>query len=121
MHIRLLWGLLIALLPKCGLCLAAYLQLLGIMGVSIAPYFKWLMPALSLLLCASLIVSFIKARKSGSYLGFGLSAMGGTLVLLSKLLLWGTTFTWLGVGLLIFSTLWQAGLNGQGCIYKMKG
>jgi hypothetical protein len=40
-------AVLILLLPKCGLCLAVYLNLFSLFGISITRYFPYLLPVLT--------------------------------------------------------------------------
>lgn len=118
---QVLWGVFIALLPKCGLCLTAYLHLLGIMGITFVPYYELMLPLLVVLLGASLVISFIKARRAKNYRAFILSVCGGVIILISKLYQFAPAFTWLGVGLLILSTFFQVRLSKNTCSRNMNG
>jgi hypothetical protein len=118
---QVLWGVFIALLPKCGLCLTTYLHLLGIMGISFGRYYELMLPLLVVLLSTSLIISFVKARRVKNYRAFILSVCGGVIILASKLYQFAPVFTWLGVGLLIVSTFFQVRLSKNSCSRNMNG
>lgn len=74
-------GLLVAFFPKCPLCWAAYLGVLGLLGSSWLPYLDWMFPALAAMLGLHLTLLFRKAPGIG-YGPFALS-LAGALTLLA--------------------------------------
>ncbi len=104
-------SVLVALMPKCGLCLAAYLNLFNVLGISIVKYYAWVLPVLSLLLLVSLTIGFRKARKMDDYRAFVFSALAVVLLLLSKTLFKSLVLGWIGICMLLISSvvqLWQS-------------
>ncbi|WAC13380.1 hypothetical protein [Dyadobacter pollutisoli] len=99
------------LLPKCSLCLAAYLNLFSIFGISFRSYASWVMPVLLSLLVINLMVAYLKARKMGSYPAFVMLMVGGGLLFMGKVWLLKEALSY--AGLLFLATgsviqLWQS-------------
>ncbi len=95
----------IAFFPKCPFCWAAYMSVLGSIGIAKLPYLPWMLPVLLALLAVHLLLLLRQlARKR--YWPFVCSALGAACVLLGRsgsgqqsgLLL-------LGIGLLIAGSL----------------
>jgi hypothetical protein len=100
-------SLFVTLLPKCGLCLAAYLNLFNILGISVVKYYVWILPLLSTLLCISLVISFFKAKKLKDYRAFYFLLIGIVILVVSKTLVEYFALNWLGMGLIFFATVFQ--------------
>lgn len=101
----------VLLMPKCGLCLAAYLNLFSLFGISLRGYASWVFPVLLGLLTLNLVITFVKARKMNDYTAFLISTAGVGLLVASKVLQLNSAFTY--VGLLILTAgsvlqLWQS-------------
>jgi hypothetical protein len=76
-------GMLIALLPKCPGCCAAYLSMFGSLGLALTPYIAWFYP----LLIASLGLHLALIYHKRTQLGYGplvLSVIGGVVVLAGR-------------------------------------
>jgi mercuric ion transport protein len=76
-------SVLIAFFPKCPLCLAAYMSMLGSIGLSFSPYAWWFLPLFIAFLGLHLWFMFKKVPQKG-YLPFGLSLFGVILLLLER-------------------------------------
>ena len=76
----ILLNILIAFFPKCPICWAVYMSMLGSLGLSKLPYMKWILPVLLVLLCIHLIMLFIRAKQTG-YLPFALSVAGAMFII----------------------------------------
>lgn len=99
------------LLPKCSLCLAAYLNLFSIFGISFRSYASWVMPLLLSLLVINLMVAYLKARKMGRYPAFVILTVGVGLLYMGKVWLLKEALSY--AGLLFLTTgsiiqLWQS-------------
>ena len=68
--------LIAAILPKCPMCWAAYLSVFGIAGLGWAPYFRWLVPAMVVLMSINLGSLWLRGFRRGRLLGFYLAAAG---------------------------------------------
>lgn len=104
-------AVLILLLPKCGLCLAVYLNLFSLFGISITRYFPYLLPVLTGLLVLNLVIGYLKARKIRDYRAWGLSVTASVLLLVNKIFLGVSWMLWVCVGLLVIASvmqLWQS-------------
>ncbi len=73
---------LVLLLPKCPLCFAAYLSLLGVTGIELLPYTKYLLPLIVLAIAINLYAIFRASRMRNGLWPFCLCAIGALLILL---------------------------------------
>jgi len=73
---------LVLFLPKCPLCFAAYFSLLGITGMQLLPYAKFVFPIIILIIGINLYSIFRAAKQRNGFLPFYLCAFGALLVLL---------------------------------------
>jgi protein SCO1 len=73
---------LVLFLPKCPLCFAAYLSLLGVTGMQLLPYTRYLFPLIVLAIGINLYAIFRAARGRNGLLPFFLCASGALLVVL---------------------------------------
>ena len=80
-------SILIALLPKCPLCLGAYASALGLSGLQIVPHRTWLLPAALILVLAHLVTMGRRAMRTSRFAPLGASA-AGTLVLMAGSVVW---------------------------------
>ena len=94
-------GVLVAILPKCPVCLGAYVALAGL---SISPA-RFLALTLAVLALA-LIVIARAAGRAHRWRAFGIAAVGGVLVGLSRVLAASAAWTWIGVALLYAGAVW---------------
>lgn len=103
----ILVSIVLALFPKCPLCLAAYLTVFGSFGLSMMPYLKWLLPVLIGLLLMHLFLLFRKRKEQGY--GPLVSSLVGSAVLLSGRLFFefNKPMLFAGMGLLILGSLWN--------------
>jgi mercuric ion transport protein len=76
-------SLLIAFFPKCPLCLAAYMSMLGSIGLSYSQYAGWILPILVVFLGLHLWSMFKKGSQKG-YLPFAFSLTGAVLMLAER-------------------------------------
>lgn len=112
---RMALALLIALLPKCGLCLAAYLNLFSILGVSMTSIYPWILPVLSALLLLNLVIGFKKARQLNDYRAFGVSLAGMLVLVCSKIWLLPVVVSYVGVALLMVGSVFQLWQSSKVC------
>ena len=97
----------LALLPKCPICWAALMAATGVAGLSAVPYQPWLLPALGVLLVASLVLFWI--RGAGRSRGpFWLGAAGAVLTLAGRFLLTSEPVALAGVALIGAAAVWSA-------------
>jgi|HubBroStandDraft_6_1064221.scaffolds.fasta_scaffold406643_2 hypothetical protein len=94
-------GVVVAVLPKCPVCLGAYVALAG---VSISPA-KFLALTLALLALALLVLARAAGR-TNRWRAFGLAAIGGVLVGLARGFAASTAWTWIGVALIYAGAVW---------------
>lgn len=78
-----LLSVLVAFFPKCPMCWAVYMSMLGSLGLSGLSYPLWLLPLLLVLMLIHLLLLLKKARKEG-YRPFLLSLAGTTLLLCAR-------------------------------------
>ena len=106
---------LMILLPKCSLCLAAYLNLFSLTGLSLAPYAGWVVPVLILLLVVSLVTAFLKARKMNDYRAFGLLLAGMSFLMVGKVWVLLPVLTWFGFALIVIAAVIQVVQSRRVC------
>jgi protein SCO1/2 len=75
-------SIVVALLPKCPLCLGAYASAAGIAGLQLAPYRAWLLPFALTLVLAHLAVLWRRATRTRRFAPLAVSA-AGTLALIA--------------------------------------
>lgn len=101
-------GLLVALLPKCPLCLAPYASLLGVAGVERLAGARWVLPLMAVLLVAHTGLLLVRALRRRCGPGpVCVSVLGSLLVLGSRLLTDSREGAWVGVALLLLAALWN--------------
>ena len=85
-------SVLIAFFPKCPVCWAAWMSLLGGLGLARLPYLGWLFPVLCGLLGLHLLALVRSARRTHCYRPLMLSLAGAIVVASARLL--SITETW---------------------------
>lgn len=107
----ILLSILIAFFPKCPMCWAVYMSMLGSIGMSKVPYMPWLLPVLLTFLLFHIAMQYRTIKQKGP-LPFSCSLLGATCLLLARftfpgmkwLLLTGMFFIIAGSLLSTFST-----------------
>src|ERR1051325_431229 len=79
--------LVLALLPKSPLCLAAYLSAFGVSGMQILPHRPWILALSLLFVVVNLLTIFRRSRRTANPFPFALSLVGAT-VLIAGAALW---------------------------------
>lgn len=74
---------LVAFFPKCPMCWASYLSLLGISGLSNIPYSPWLLSVFTGIALINLMVLFKRARLRNGLIPFYFACVG-TIILISN-------------------------------------
>jgi protein SCO1/2 len=69
-------SLLVALLPKCPLCLGAYASALGVVGLQLAPHRAWLLPLALVFVLTHLIMLVRRATRTRHFVPVALSTAG---------------------------------------------
>ena len=110
----------VAFFPKCPVCWAAYLSLLGIAGLERVPYSPWLQPLLASVMLANLAFVWLRGRKTERMAGFYLAAAGAITILLSNIRLEWQSAAVIGVGLTFLGSLVSV-LAGSGSDPKLQG
>jgi protein SCO1/2 len=77
----------IAFFPKCPMCWAAYLSMLGIAGADQIPYSPWLQPLLIGVLIVNLASVWLRGRQTGRFVAFYLVAAGAFALIALRLVL----------------------------------
>ncbi len=102
--------------PKCPVCWAAYLSVLGIAGLEQIPYAPWLLPLLIALMLVN-VVSLWQRGRQDRKLGFYLAAAGACAILALRLGLDLAFAGPLGVGLTLAGSLY--GVRGPWALRKL--
>jgi len=110
----------VAFFPKCPVCWAAYLSLLGIAGIERVPYSPWLQPLLAAVMLANLAFVWLRGRKTERMAGFYLTVAGAITILLSNLRLEWQSGAVIGVGLTIVGSLVSV-LASSGSDHTLQG
>lgn len=76
-------GFLVAFFPKCPVCWASYMSVLGVAGTGSIPYSPWLLPVIVLLLSTNLYILYRRAARRNGLFPFWLSTLGSLFLLLS--------------------------------------
>ena len=99
-------ALIVAVLPKCPLCLAAYLSVLGFVGISPLQYGFWILPLAIFFSAATLFLFFRQAKRNAKYFPFFLSLFGLIFISVGKFYFGFNLMTYIGAGILIISAIW---------------
>lgn len=98
----------IAFFPKCPVCWAVYMSMLGSFGVAEIPYMKWLLPVFIVFLGFHLWMLLKKVPSKG-YGPFLISLLGFGIIMPSKILF--NAPNWLsiiGMSFIIIGSLWNS-------------
>jgi len=98
----LLTGVLVLVMPKCALCWAAYMGVLGSFGIVIK-YQAWFLPVVIILFLFTLFKLLIGSLRSGSFLAFGMALIAAILILSQREVPEATDLKLLAIGLMIGS------------------
>lgn len=101
-------ALLLALLPKCPFCWAAYMSLFSTLGIGTIPYQPWLLPVMVALLFINLGVLLYSAPHRNGYLPFYLSLAGALVIVICKFWLDLNTITYIGIGMIFIASIWHS-------------
>lgn len=105
-HLSFLMAILIAFFPKCPLCWAAYMSLLGSWGIQTIPYKPWLLPVFCILLLVNIVSLYLTGKKH-HYLPLAFSIAGALLVISNRYYFHSQQLMYTGAALLIISSLWN--------------
>lgn len=98
----------IAFFPKCPVCWAVYMSMLGSFGITEMPYMKWLLPFFIVLLGIHLSMLLKKVSSKG-YGPFCISLIGFAIIIPSKLVF--NAPDWLsiiGMSFIVIGSLWNS-------------
>lgn len=98
----------VAFFPKCPICWAVYMSMLGSFGIAEIPYMGWLLPVFLVFLVFHLWLLYKKVPQKG-YGPFLFSVVGFSIMLLAKFIF--ITQEWLvifGMGSILFGSLWNS-------------
>jgi hypothetical protein len=101
-------SIIVAFFPKCPICWAVYMSMLGSFGIAEIPYMRWLLPVFLAFLAFHLWLLYKKVPQKG-YGPFLLSVLGFSIMLLAKFIF--ITQEWLaifGMGFILFGSLWNS-------------
>jgi protein SCO1 len=97
------WG--VAVFPKCPVCWASYLSVVGIAGIERIPFAPWMYPVLFAVMLLNLASVWWRSRWTGQLAGFYLASAGALAIVLTK--------TNVALGL---SPIWGVGLTLVGSV-----
>lgn len=103
----LVLGVIIAFFPKCAFCWAAYMSIFSTMGIASIPYLPWLQPVLVIFFIVNVFTMFFIARKRNDYNAFIFGVAGAMFVLFSKVIITSVWLTYLGLLMIVASSLWN--------------
>ncbi|WP_281631549.1 SCO family protein [Flavobacterium luteolum] len=75
-------SILLLFIPKCPLCIAAYLSMFGAAGIQLTPYIKYLFPILLVFIAINLYSLYCMAVKKNNYIPLLLCAAGSALLII---------------------------------------
>ena len=102
----------IAIFPKCPICWAGYMSMLGIAGLQRIPYYPWLQPLFAVVMLINLASVWLRGRSTGRMIGFYLACAGAFALVCSKAGLGGGTAAACGVALTLAGSMLSA-LNAR--------
>lgn len=99
-------ALIVAVLPKCPLCLAAYLSIFGFVGISPLQYSFWILPLAIFFSAFTIFIFFRQAKRNANYFPFFLGLFGLLFISVGKFYFGNNLLTYIGAGILIISAVW---------------
>lgn len=106
-------GLLVAILPKCPICLAAYLGVLSGFGIELsAPAALW--PLAWAMFGVALFFLAFRAIRKRRFGPIALSLAGATLMVLGRVVTGSSALLWLGFAVFAAGPVWSAALPSRG-------
>jgi hypothetical protein len=106
-HLSLVPAIALVLLPKCPLCVAAYLGVLGSLGTSSWLRATWGLPLGAGLLAFTFGALLVRAHRSTDYRPPLLALAGSALLLAGKFVIDARTLVAVGALLLVGASLWS--------------
>lgn len=119
-----LLSLAVAFFPKCPVCWAAYMNLLGVAGLQVVPYSPWLLPVFITVLVGNAVYLLYSARKRRRYRPFLCHLAGLLLVLVLYNGLQVQAALYPGIGLIVVGSLmnrWPADGPARGLHARRTG
>ena len=103
---KIIPALLATFLPKCPLCLAAYLSIFG--GFGAIPFFYsfWVLPVTVFFLAITITLLYYQARRNGRYFPFFFSLTAPLIILTGKFYFESEWLMYTGAAVLIISSIW---------------
>jgi protein SCO1/2 len=101
----------IAFFPKCPICWAAYLSMLGVTGLVQIPYSPWLQPILAVLMVANIASVWLRGRATRQMTGPFLVTLGALAILASKIDSGSVKLATLGIVLTLAGSLLSVRLS----------
>jgi len=101
-------AVLLALLPKCPLCVGAYLTALGLGGLQFLARPAWAIPIATILLLLNVWLVWRRARRTHNMLAIALSSTGAVMVWLGMMLAGGRAVAIAGALLIVVASIVSA-------------
>jgi protein SCO1/2 len=98
----------VAFFPKCPVCWAAYLSVLGIAGLERIEYAPWLQPVLATVMLINIATVWLRSRATGRLSGLFLVAAGALAILVSTTALAWDSAALCGVALTLVGSVVSA-------------
>lgn len=108
-------ALVVAILPKCPLCFAAYLSAFGLFGISPLQYGSWILPLVIFFSAVTIVIFFRQARRNAGYDPFFLSLTGLTLISVGKFYFENDWLMYAGIAILFISAAWLSKAKRKVC------
>jgi hypothetical protein len=112
-HLPLIPAIVLVVLPKCPLCLAAWFGILG--SVSATAWFSavWGIPLAAGLLSVALAILGVRARRRRDARPLWVGILGAAALLCGKCFAYGPLLLYAGLGLLAGASFWSTGLKSS--------
>lgn len=98
-------AVMVALLPKCPFCLAAYFGVFGVTGLELLPYYPWIKYVSICVLTVVIAMLIYKARKANSFAAVYFMAVGTIFLILGKMLIQSDVFMVAGLVLILVASM----------------
>lgn len=108
-------ALVVAILPKCPLCFAAYLSAFGLFGISPLQYGSWILPLTIFFSTVTVAIFFRQAKRNDEYISFFLSLIGLTLISVGKFYFENNLLMYAGIAILFISAAWLSKAKRKVC------